>query len=89
MKFNIGDKIRFIKKNSIHLIESIETIANQTVIFTEDSKCFPVEEITINYDSFVSEFFIKVFSGQTPTIDEEQKLQEILKKMNLACVKKN
>lgn len=82
-KIQIGDKIRSISKKTEHIVESLETIGNQTVLFTEDIKCFPLEDIEKEYDSFVSEYFLKIFSGQKPTIEEEKKLKEIISKMFL------
>jgi len=42
-----GDKIKDIKNGSIHIIESIESFNDNTVIFTEDSKCLPIEQVSI------------------------------------------
>ena len=42
-----GDKIKDIKNGSIHIIESIESFDDNTVIFTEDSKCLPIEQVSI------------------------------------------
>lgn len=77
IKWNIGEKIKSLTKKTIHVIESIETIAGKTVIFTKDTKCFPVEDVKEHYDSFVSEYFIKVFSGQEPTIEDQEKMKKI------------
>ena len=41
-----GDKIKDIKNGSIHIIESIESFDDNTVIFTEDSKCLPINEVS-------------------------------------------
>lgn len=42
-----GDKIKDIKNGSTHIIESIESFDDHTVIFTEDSKCLPIEQVSI------------------------------------------
>ena len=42
-----GDKIKDIKNGSTHIIESIESFDDNTVIFTEDSKCLPIEQVSI------------------------------------------
>jgi hypothetical protein len=42
-----GDKIKDIKNGSIHIIESIESFDDNTVIFTEDSKCLPIEQVSV------------------------------------------
>jgi hypothetical protein len=88
INFNIGQKIKSLTKKSTHVIESIETVEGKTVIFTEDVKCFPIEDIEKHYDSFLSEYFLKVFSGQTPTSEEDKKLKEIFEKLNVVRVEK-
>lgn len=42
-----GDKIKDIKNGSTHIIESIESFDDNTVIFTEDSKCLPIGQVSI------------------------------------------
>jgi len=88
INFNIGQKIKSLTKKSTHVIESIETVEGKTVIFTEDVKCFPIEDVERHYDSFVSEYFIKIFSGGTPTKEEDEKLNKIFQGMNLVTLKK-
>jgi len=88
INLNIGSKIRSLTKKSTHVIESIETVEGKTVVFTEDVKCFPIEDVTQHYDSFVAEYFIKVFSGGTPTKEEDEKLKKIFQGMNLVTLKK-
>lgn len=88
INLNIGSKIRSLTKKSTHVIESIETVEGKTVVFTEDVKCFPIEDVTQHYDSFVAEYFIKIFSGITPTDEEDAKLKKIFQEMNLVTLKK-
>jgi hypothetical protein len=88
LKLTIGDKIKSLTKKSIHVIESIEVVDNQTVIFTEDIKCFPIEDVQRNHDSFVSEFFTKVFSGIKPTPEDEEKLKKIFREKNIVSLQK-
>lgn len=88
INLNIGSKIRSLTKKSTHVIESIETVEGKTVIFTEDVKCFPIEDVTQHYDSFVAEYFMKIFSGITPTSEEDEKLKKIFQEMNLVTLKK-
>jgi hypothetical protein len=42
-----GKLIMNFVKNTFHKVESTMSVDNITVIFTEDSKCFPVNEIEI------------------------------------------
>lgn len=86
INLNIGLKIRSLTKKSTHVIESIETVEGKTVVFTEDVKCFPIEDVTQHYDSFVSEYFIKVFSGIEPTDEDRKKLKKIFENMNWGSV---
>jgi hypothetical protein len=88
INLNIGSKIRSLTKKSTHVIESIETVEGKTVVFTEDVKCFPIEDVTQHYDSFVAEYFIKIFSGITPTDEEDAKLKKIFQEMNLVKLRK-
>jgi hypothetical protein len=34
-------------KNSLHKVESFFSVGNENVVFTEDSKCFPINEVEI------------------------------------------
>ncbi len=88
LKISIGNKIKSLSKKTTHVVESIEIFENQTVVFTEDVKCFPIEDVQKNYDSFVAEFFTKVFSGIKPTPEEEKKLQRIFKEKNIVSLQK-
>lgn len=38
--------VNFIK-NSVHQVESFFSARNENVVFTEDSKCFPISEVEI------------------------------------------
>ena len=42
-----GDKIKDNKIGSTQIIESIESFGEDTVIFTEDSKCLPMEQVSV------------------------------------------
>jgi hypothetical protein len=45
---NFNGKLIFnLIKNSFHTVESTESVEDITVVFTEDSKCFPINEIEI------------------------------------------
>jgi hypothetical protein len=34
-------------KNSLHKVESFFSVGTENVVFTEDSKCFPINEVEI------------------------------------------
>lgn len=78
INFNVGDKIRSISKKSKHIVESVESFEEVTVIFTEDVKCFPVDDVEKDYDSFIAEYFLKIFNGITPNQEEKNKFKKIL-----------
>jgi hypothetical protein len=45
---NFNGKLIFnLIKNSFHTVESTESVDEITVVFTEDSKCFPIDEIEL------------------------------------------
>jgi len=88
INFNIGQKIKSLTKKSTHVVESIETVDGKTVVFTEDVKCFPIEDVAQHYDSFVAEYFLKVFSGRVPTREEDEKLKKIFQKKTEESSKK-
>ena len=57
-----GDKIKDIKNGSTHIIESIVSFDDNTVIFTEDSKCLPIEQVSImNIVELYSDLCVKYY----------------------------
>lgn len=40
-----GTQILNKKTNTIHIVDDIEVINNETLVFTKDMKCFPISEI--------------------------------------------
>jgi hypothetical protein len=55
-----GSEILNIKTNTKHIVDGIETINNEKLIFTKDVKCFRYEEATLvlNVDEVQSSFFL-------------------------------
>ena len=84
-----GDKIYSKTSNSVHIVEEVETISDITVVFTEDSKCFPLSEVEKHLDSFLAYYFSKLFKQEIVTKEEEQKAIEILKKFPLVTIVKS
>ena len=41
-----GDKIKDIINGSVHIIETVESFGDNTVIFTEDNKCLPIKNVS-------------------------------------------
>ena len=75
-----GDKIKDIKNGSIHIIESIESFDDNTVIFTEDSKCLPINEVR-EY-GFLDIIREKLFINRVKISEEKRLKNEMLKVLN-------
>ena len=84
-----GDKIYSKTSKSVHIVEEVETICDITVVFTEDSKCFPLSDVEKHSDSFLSYYFLKVFRKEVVIEEEEQKAIEILRKFPLVTIVKS
>jgi hypothetical protein len=85
-KFKKGDYIECVDKKTKHVIESLETIENITVIFTEDSKCFPVEKIKKSDRSIVGSFFAKILRGEQVTKEEHDITIDRLSQLNVVYI---
>ena len=44
-----GTQIINIKRNTIHIVDGVEVINNEKLVFTADMKCFPIGEIELFY----------------------------------------
>lgn len=75
-----GDKIKDIKNGSIHIIESIESFDDNTVIFTEDNKCLPINEVR-GY-GFLDIIHEKWFIDRVKISEEKRLKNEMLKILN-------
>jgi|688.fasta_scaffold2148801_2 hypothetical protein len=55
----LNDKIVNKKNSTIHIVEHMETVSGINVIYTTDSKCFPISEIHLASDVelIVNQFF--------------------------------
>jgi hypothetical protein len=84
--FKKGDYIECVDKKTKHVIESLETIENITVIFTEDSKCFPIEKIKKSDRSIVGSFFAKILRGKQVTEEEQKEVNNRMKNLNVVYV---
>jgi hypothetical protein len=84
--FKKGDYIECVDKKTKHVIESLETIENITVIFTEDSKCFPVEKIRKVDTSVIGSFFSKLLRGKQVTEEEQKEVINRMKNLNVVYV---
>ena len=76
-----GDKIKDIKNGSIHIIESIESFDGDIIIFTEDSKCLPINEVR-EY-GFFDMIHEKWFVNRVRISEEKRLKDEMLKILNI------
>ena len=52
------------KTNIVHIVESIDVYDEITLVFTNDSKYIPIEDVEIVLESTISIYFIKVFKNE-------------------------
>jgi hypothetical protein len=83
-----GDYILNSRHNTYHHVESIENFENKIVVFTEDSKCFPLEELSKVSKSLLGNFFYKLLTKQKISEKEEMEAISKMKEMNLVWVEK-
>jgi hypothetical protein len=68
-QINKGDRIYSKTSNSYHIVDNVEFIGGYELVFTEDSKCFPINFVSKCVNSFY-EFLEKKFCGDS--IPEEE-----------------
>jgi hypothetical protein len=86
---NKGDRILNINTNVEHVVESIETYGNNTVVFTKGVKCscLPISKIIKVPKSWLSNFLLKKLNKSYVSDIEEKKFDECLSKLKLATIK--
>jgi hypothetical protein len=59
-----GSKVLNLKTETIHIVDGIEIINNEKLIFTKDVKCFPYEEVKLynNVDEVQEAFYLALKS---------------------------
>jgi len=67
-----GDKIKDLRDNSVHIVDSIDVYDTITLVFTEGKQYIPMENIRV----FTNEEIIKDVIGKNPDIlsDYEDKI---------------
>lgn len=83
-----GDYVLSSKYKTYHYVESIEDFGTQIVVFTEDSKCFPLEEVNEVSKSLLGNFFYKLLTKQKISEKEETDAISKMKEMNLVWIEK-
>jgi hypothetical protein len=71
-KIDKNDKIKSLKYGTFHIVDEIEVIDGVTVVYTKDSKCFPLYEITkFNpFKEFIN-YHEKKSKGKESNLDEK------------------
>lgn len=84
--FTKGDRIEHVDKKTNHVVESVESIEDITVVFTEDSKCFPINKIRKYEGSVIGSFFSKLLRGEQVTKEEEEIAIYRMKNLNVVYI---
>jgi hypothetical protein len=71
----IGSKVINKKTNKIHIVDEIEIINGETLIFTKDIKCFPIE--------FCEEIFGDDIPSKKRHIHESSDVVNLLQSLHL------
>ena len=79
----IGDLVLCKNFRTEHIVESIEVIDNNVYVFTEDVKCFPLENLLPSEFEKQKQVFLKFLDGEKLTDDEFQTFDSKLDEMNL------
>jgi hypothetical protein len=75
-KIDKNDKIKSLKYGTFHVADEIEIIDGITVVYTEDSKCFPYNEIEkINEIEFYKNSFVSVLEESSKDNSNLLKIQ--------------
>lgn len=89
LEISKGDKIRHIKTEKNYVVDGIENIENIDLVFTTDTKCFPLSEVEKCFDSILSSYFFKLLHNQHISIEEETKAMEIIGKSKIVEIIRN
>jgi hypothetical protein len=79
----IGDLVLCKKNNTQHIVESIEIIDEKIYVFTEDSKCFPLDRLSPSVISQQQEVFLKFSEGKKLNSKELEIFESKLKELNI------
>jgi hypothetical protein len=71
-KFKTGDKIFTKSKSSEHIVDSVDFYDNVTLVFTDDKKYFPIEDVIKIDPNITDEDAIDMIFGLT--IEERDRL---------------
>lgn len=76
---NVGDTVKSIVHNTNHIVESIEIIDGKTFVFTEDIKCFPLEDIILqNNINQSSDLIFKFLDGKISKKEELKEFENVM-----------
>ena len=67
IKIEIGDYILNPKNNEIHIVNDCEVVSDVELIYTEDRKCFPTNEVVRISGNNAVDIFTKMILGEQLT----------------------
>lgn len=67
-----GYIIKNKKTGNKHIVESVDYYDNITLVFTEDSKYIPLDDIEFCSKSKLSDFFLSIFYNESSVISKEE-----------------
>ena len=76
-QISIGDKIYSSTTDNFHVIESVENIEGHNLVFTEDSKCFPIQCVFKSIETFY-DLFERISQNQPPSEKETESFYKSL-----------
>jgi hypothetical protein len=79
----IGDKIKNKRTNTTHIVDSIDVFDEIILIYTEDNKYIPIDDVEFVSVSIISKYFMKLFNDEKINTDLEIKCNNELKKLKL------
>lgn len=82
-KPQIGDQVLCKTNNTQHIVESIEIIDEKVYVFTEDSKCFPLDRLSPSVISKQQEVFLKFSEGKILNPEELEIFESKLEELNI------
>lgn len=74
-----GNTIIHKKTKTKHIVESVDYYDDVTLIFTEDIKYFPIDDVELYKEFKISNYFMRLFNNQKNNKNEDNEICEILR----------
>jgi hypothetical protein len=84
---NIGDLVYNTKTKTEHLVESIELVDDDFIIFTDDIKCFPISDLVKLPKSKIARLFLSWFESKKLNDEDEKELDDLIKRTKPITIK--